>query len=275
MNNEIIYDKVNNEFICADGQSLGIANLMWHIIGACNLSCDHCFAQKSKNKFDVSKLELFVKIFKNLGVKKIDLSGGEPLLFGDLDKVCFALKENDIPFTITSSGFVGSDKQNWLLDNHELFARVILSVNAPNAAIHEGINHGKGSFDSVCGLAKRLSERNALLRINTVCTEKICNADTAKEFVEFINRISPIEWCVIQEYCADESVTRRIYDDFLREINKQALSPKIKLITREKKLYRDYYVLDESGFLYLRGKEDKRLPLESPDIEKFLEENCQ
>lgn len=273
MNNNIIYDKVNNEFLGVEGTKLGIANLMWHITGECNLSCDHCFSQKSQNKFDISNLELYIKIFKDLGVKKIDLSGGEPLLFNDLPILCNALNVNDIPFTITSSGFVGQDRLNWLLENYNLFTRIILSINAPNAYIHESINHGKGSFDKVCDLAHKLVRLNANLRINTVCTEKICDVDKAKDFVELINWISPIEWCVIQEYCADELTTKKVYDVFLQNINKQLLFPKIKLITRNKNLYSDYYVLDENGLLYLRGKENVRKLLQSSDIKKFLEEN--
>lgn len=273
MNNNIIYDKVNNEFLGVEGSKIGIANLMWHITGECNLSCDHCFSQKSKNKFDISKLDLYINIFKDLGVKKIDLSGGEPLLFNDLPKLCTALKENDIPFTVTSSGFVGQERIKWLLENNHFFTRIILSINAPNAYIHESINHGKGSFDNVCELAYKLMKLNANLRINTVCTEKICSADSAKDFVELINCISPIEWCVIQEYCADEKITKKVYDEFLWNIKQQSLAPKIKLITRNKNLYSDYYVLDENGYLYLRGKENIKMHIQSSNIKKFLEEN--
>lgn len=274
MNNNVVYDKNSNEFLNADDKQLGVANLMWHIIGKCNLFCDFCFSPKSKNEFDISKLELYMEIFKELGVKKIDISGGEPLLYNNLHKICISLKENDIPFTITTSGFVESDKLSWLLKNHNLFTRIILSINGPNASIHESINHGIGSFNQVCDLAYKLMKLNARLRINTVCTEKICSMESAKKFVELINGISPLEWCLIQDFNADERNTKN-YDEFLRKISNQSLSSNIKLITRSKKIYRDYCVLDENGFLYLRGKENNRMLLESTDIKNFLEGNYQ
>ena len=275
MKSEIIYDKLNNEFLHATGQELGIANLMWHITGECNLFCDHCFSHKSKHEFNISKLNLYIEIFRELGVKKIDLSGGEPLLYRYLHDLCFALKEYDIPCTITSSGFVRPKMTDWLLNNPDLFTRIILSVNAPNACLHEGINHVKGSFNKVRDLAYKLAQRKNILRINTVCTEKICNNKSVKEFVDFINEISPVEWCVIQEYSVNNLGTKDLFDNFLCAISRQSLSPKVKLITRNSNLYCSYYVLDEDGFLYLRGKENKRMHLESPDIKKFLEENYQ
>lgn len=271
--NKIYYDESKNEFIVPKGVKIGVANLMWHLTGKCNLLCDHCFSTKSSNSFDIARIESYIKLFKEIGVKKIDLSGGEPLLYEDLAKVCHLLKTNGIPFTITTSAFVEDDKLNWLISNAFTFSRIILSINAPTAFLHENINHRLGSFEKIIGLAKNLKRINAPLRINTVCTERVCEIEIVQKFVEIINDISPLEWCIIQEYGNNNEVTQKIFDIFLQHLNSQKVLPCIKIINRTISLYSDYYVLDEKGYLFSRGCESNKVLIEDLNIKKFLEEN--
>ncbi|MBP5765884.1 MAG: radical SAM protein [Clostridia bacterium] len=270
MDIQISYNKENNEFLVPEGAQMGFSNLMWHITEECNLSCEHCFSRKGKCSFDISNLNSYIKSFKELGVIKVDLSGGEPLLYEDLEVLCKALFFNGFYFTITTSAYVSSDKMRWLLDNSALFSRIILSLNAPNATIHERINHVTGSFQHVIDCANALSSRRVSFRINTVCTESICTDDVAKSFVQLINSIRPREWCVIQEYGDKEEKTATVFSSFLKLVLSYRLLPNIRLITRSQSTYSNYPVLEANGTLYFRKNNNRTTMIGNKNIKSIL-----
>ncbi|MCC7430535.1 GTP 3',8-cyclase MoaA [bacterium] len=70
-----------------------IDNLRISVTDRCNLRCFYCMPEEGLEWFDKSKIltfeeiERLVRIFASLGVKKIRLTGGEPLVRKDLEKL--------------------------------------------------------------------------------------------------------------------------------------------------------------------------------------------
>lgn len=80
----------------------------------CNLNCIFCSSQGSRDKttfIEISRVKDVIEEVKNeFDIKKVSLSGGEPLLHNDFFELYYYLKNTDLKILIYSSG---------VLSNHE------------------------------------------------------------------------------------------------------------------------------------------------------------
>jgi cyclic pyranopterin phosphate synthase len=76
----------------------------------CNLRCFYCMPEEDYEFTPASRLmqfdeiEAIAKIFVSEGVKKIRLTGGEPLVRKDADKIILALSKLPVALTLTTNG---------------------------------------------------------------------------------------------------------------------------------------------------------------------------
>jgi len=99
------------------------------IIDTCNFACTYCFTGHKPHKqvkshlMQANEIETLAKIFVSLGVNKIRLTGGEPLLRKDITDILQRLTKLDTQLTLSTNGY--------LLDSYieELKAANITSLN--------------------------------------------------------------------------------------------------------------------------------------------------
>src|SRR5436189_5143385 len=76
----------------------------------CNLRCFYCMPEEEYEFTPASKLmqkdeiEILSRIFVNLGVNKIRLTGGEPLVRKDAAEIITALSRLPVKLTLTTNG---------------------------------------------------------------------------------------------------------------------------------------------------------------------------
>src|SRR5664279_5609806 len=76
----------------------------------CNLRCFYCMPEEdyeftpASRLMQVGEIEALAKIFVNLGVNKIRLTGGEPLVRKDAADIIMALSKLPVKLTITTNG---------------------------------------------------------------------------------------------------------------------------------------------------------------------------
>jgi Fe-coproporphyrin III synthase len=82
--------------------------LMLHLLGRCNLECAHCYMEGSPRRRERLPLDAVLRAVDEcatLGVGSISLTGGEPLLYPDLDRVLTAAAQMpDIKVTLCTNG---------------------------------------------------------------------------------------------------------------------------------------------------------------------------
>ncbi|MBQ7976972.1 MAG: radical SAM protein [Clostridia bacterium] len=258
---DVIYNPITNTFTVKnrDG-NVGLANLMWHITGKCLLNCPYCFAHKNAEEFDINKIDNYINIFLKKGVQKIDLSGGEPLLYKQLPTVCKKLANANIYFTITTSAYVDDVALMWLANNSKMFSRIIFSINAPIKDIHEKLNSAKDSFDNIVTYSKKISKIYNNIRINTVVTKEIISNEIIQTFISLIKEIMPLEWCIIEQYNGNKE-TEDAYKTFVDKIKKSQID-NINIIYRTTNIYNDYYVLQPNGDIFIRNDPFNKINIE-------------
>jgi len=230
---------------------------MWHITDRCPLSCPYCFATKTGQDASLSRLGELVEMCGVLGIQKIDLAGGEPLVFSGLRDAALALHDAGIALTLTTSGFGTESNVTWLLQNASVFARIIISVDGPVPAAHDLLRRMPGSFESLASLISRLQAKGYdRIRVNTVLVAPVL--PRYLELVQTISDLKPIEWCLIQPHPANKKPTFELYslrdESFIKGVSQIATvleesgSP-IRLLRRTVSDYSGYWVLYPDGML--------------------------
>lgn len=92
----------------------------WSITGDCNYRCKHCFMSAPDAKFGIPTTEQILDIIEqmaNVGVRKVGITGGEPLIRKDFFQIVDSLIEHRINITTVYSN--GALVNNELLDGFE------------------------------------------------------------------------------------------------------------------------------------------------------------
>ena len=128
--------------------------IYFYLTEGCNLKCRHCWIapkyQSKEAKWPALDFELFKSIVrqgKELGMTNIKLTGGEPLIHPDIDKILDHIKEQDLQITIETNGV------ECTLEIAEKIAEckkpfVSISLDGTDAETHEWVRGVKGSFDA-------------------------------------------------------------------------------------------------------------------------------
>jgi MoaA/NifB/PqqE/SkfB family radical SAM enzyme len=117
--------------------------LVLNIHSRCNCRCLMCdiWKREGVSEITVADLERHRESLRRLAVRWVVLSGGEPLLHGDLRGLCQFLRQLDIRLTLLTTGLLLAKRCAEISD---LFDDVIVSVDGP-PAIHDSIRRIDGA----------------------------------------------------------------------------------------------------------------------------------
>lgn len=257
----IKYDSKSNEFYISNSDEVStLPQIIWHITDRCFLSCPYCFATKTGRETPLDKLDDFMDAFKELGVQKVDIAGGDPLTYSNLSIICEELSKLGIQMTLTTSGVGKSEVKEWLINHAEMFSWILVSIDAPTPDQHDLLRGKVGTFDQLNDLIENLKKKQYKnIRINTVITKIFHEQESIDQFVDLIQEIQPQEWCLIQPHPAnkkekyDEYATNDIeFGDIVNNI-KQKMAEKysvtLNITLRYNHNYSKYWVLYPNGKL--------------------------
>jgi cyclic pyranopterin phosphate synthase len=132
----------------ADTLGRGLRDLRISVTDRCNFRCVYCMPREvfdSEHKFlphsailTFEEIARLARVFVGLGVKKIRLTGGEPLVRRDLDRLIAMLAELDVDLTLTTNGSLLA-KQAGRLAAAGL-KRLTVSLDALDDAVFKAMN---------------------------------------------------------------------------------------------------------------------------------------
>ena len=106
--------------------------------------CD-IWKRETHEQVRVADLDRHRASLRNLGVRQVVLSGGEPLLHSDLRALCEFFRAENIRLTLLTTGLLLLKRAN---DVSTLFDDVIVSIDGPQE-VHDGIRRVPGAFDVI------------------------------------------------------------------------------------------------------------------------------
>lgn len=184
---EILTEGIN-ELIQRESKSLRVI-----ITSDCIYNCEFCHKEgmqrKAKVLLDKTNINYIYKLAnKSLGLKKVNITGGEPLLRDDIIDIVKELKKQSAIVDITTNGYY--------LDRYlkigEYVDRINISIHTIDKTQYEVLSCLKNSFDKVIVNVKRLRAAYPTLDIVINMTLlKNLNASNSeiKKMIEFANTI--------------------------------------------------------------------------------------
>jgi MoaA/NifB/PqqE/SkfB family radical SAM enzyme len=132
--------------VCAGGDEHLVTSmpiLVLNIHSRCNCRCVMCdiWKREGASEITVADLERHRESLRRLAVQWVVLSGGEPLLHGDLRGLCQFLRQLNIRLTLLTTGLLLAKR---CADISDLFDDVMVSVDGP-PAIHDSIRRIDGA----------------------------------------------------------------------------------------------------------------------------------
>ena len=256
-----LYHADSNSFTGDSHNEFELGQVMWHVTNQCNLDCAICFTKKMRKNVNLflkkDDIPNYIYILKQLGVQKIDISGGEPLLYPYLRDLVNACAQNNIFITVTTSGVGLTENVEWLVHQQHLFSRIILSIDG-NEALHNRLRGSEKAFSTCIGVIEKLKKNNCkTIRINTVVTVPLLDELERNALCNCIKRISPREWCLIQPYsinktnkCDSLAIPDAVFESFVNKCDADFLQSNIVIEKRANSDYKSYWAIYCDGFLY-------------------------
>lgn len=169
--------------LAIDGLKRRLGDLRISVIDQCNFRCSYCMPKETFGKnyrflpredlLSIEEIERTARAFVSLGVRKIRLTGGEPLLRNDLHEIIAALKRvrapngDDIDLALTTNGSLLARKARLLRESG--LKRVTVSLDALDDAVFQAMNDvGFPVKDVLAGIDHALSEGLGPVKVNMV-----------------------------------------------------------------------------------------------------------
>ena len=146
----------------AQSPSYPLASLYLYLSDQCNLSCRHCwispgFSQGATNGIPLEHLKKTILEAKTIGLQSVKLTGGEPLLYREINALLTFLASEDIAVLIESNGTLFERR---VLETLRLCQvdQISVSLDAATKEIHDEMRGVEGGFDQTLKGLSLLSE---------------------------------------------------------------------------------------------------------------------
>ncbi len=167
--------------------------IYFYLTEGCNLRCRHCWIapkfEQGKPKYPTLDFELFKDIIeqgKQLGMRSVKLTGGEPLIHPDIEKILDYIYENELHLTIETNGVKCTPEiVSKIIKTKHPF--VSISLDGSDAATHEWVRGVDGCFDAAIQGAKNLI--NAGLRPQFIMSIMKHNVEQMESVVRLAEEI--------------------------------------------------------------------------------------
>jgi radical SAM protein with 4Fe4S-binding SPASM domain len=146
----------------------------------CNLACRHCSARAAKGRapeeMSVAQIRGILSQAKELGLRKVGLTGGEPLCdVAKLEEVArFCLDELGVPIHTHTNGTLVREEHCKPGGVLALFEAVSVTFLGANAEKHDYMTRVKGSFDGAFRGAQTCAQAGLPLSCYFIPTHGLC-----------------------------------------------------------------------------------------------------
>ncbi|MGL5718104.1 MAG: radical SAM protein [Paraclostridium sp.] len=209
----ILVEEYQEKFFNIKINDTSLCRVFIEITDKCNLKCPHCygnFTVQNSKELNLNSIEELIKKAANVGIYEFDITGGEPFLYKDLDKVLKLAYEHGMLVTIFSNlTTITEDQLNSLVSYR--VKKVNTSIESINKEIHNTFRGMPNSFDTslknICTINDYGIETNVNLVIgkhnidsltDTLVFFKEKNLCVTIDFISHVGRAS--ENLLIEDY---------------------------------------------------------------------------
>ena len=221
------------------------------VTSRCNFRCLYCMPntpfswEPKENLLSYEEMMEFIKVAIDNGIKKIRLTGGEPLLRKDLDKFINMIISYapDIDLALTTNGYFLKGNAKLLKDSG--LKRINISLDSLNKETYKKIAQ-KDVFDNVISGIEESIKAGLKVKLNAVILENV-NDNEILDLYEYSKKLNvPIRYI--------EYMENNIADNQIKGIESQKILDIISQKHSFTKMDRDNspatYYKDEDGYIF-------------------------
>lgn len=236
--------------------------IFWSVTSRCNNSCIYCYADKDFCRLPTKKVLKLIKLFDSAGVKRVVISGGEPLLHPEIDNIIRLLHQKKIEICLdTNADFF--DKHKNTITKYVSFVGFPIDFPSDKESFRNQKN-----FQNVLQAIKYLAKtkKSPKIRIGTVVTK--LNYQHLSEICQLIKDYPINLWKIYQFIPIGEfgkKNKRELYIDEKKFLSATSFIKNKKtafrtVLSTEKKRNNAYFFLEADGRVFLPGesKENSR-----------------
>lgn len=169
-------------------ESVALIQLQYNYV--CNFKCKHCAIEKFKQKegktMTVADVKRIADQADAMGLASICVSGGEPLIFPDLEKVVDAIGPKRFVISIDTNGWLLSEEKiKWLVDIG--VDRIHLSLDGLDSN-HNAFRGAKGSWTRSINAIDLCKKHGLGVIINIVVTKSLIKSG---ELIKELDLVAP------------------------------------------------------------------------------------
>ena len=146
----------------------------------CNLDCSYCkrAASKTQNLMTLDEIQKITRLFAEIGIRKIRLTGGEPLTRTDICEIIYICKNTEgiREVAMTTNGILLSPEKAKELRNAGL-DRVNISIDGLDPGKYKQIARAGSLTAALSGINASLAAGLAPIKINTVLMRGVNDGD--------------------------------------------------------------------------------------------------
>tara|TARA_Y100000590_G_scaffold470719_1_gene668409 strand:+ start:18805 stop:20070 length:1266 start_codon:yes stop_codon:yes gene_type:complete len=158
------------------------------ITDACQCDCDICYKMESKSKQpSLDTLKERIIHLRNLGIVRLEVLGGEPLLRRDLGQLCDFITQENFMYTIITNGEYLIDLPQETINSFKSSSDVIISIDS-YGELHDKSRKRDGLFEKDIEGLKRLKQNG--INCSILCT---VNHDNEPGIDKLIDYLKPFE----------------------------------------------------------------------------------
>lgn len=170
----------------------------WEITRACALACLHCRAeaQPRRDPRELSTDEALEVIdqIRDVGDPILVITGGDPLMRRDIFELLAYATAQGLRTSLTPTATALVTPRNLTRVREAGVRRVAISLDGPNATVHDRFRGFSGSFRRTARILDAVLEAGLALQINTTVTRH--NLHSLASMREFVARSGAVQWSV-------------------------------------------------------------------------------
>lgn len=200
--------KINEIFLSIQGEGLttGQPTIFIRTTG-CNLRCSYCDTKYSYEEGTERRIEEILDIISKYYVKRICITGGEPLLQNEINDLIEKLLENDYEIDIETNGSISLDK---IPENDRIL--ISMDIKCPSSGENEKMN-----LDNLKYLSKKdqvkfiINDKNDFFYAKNILINNNLDSKTNVFFhpVDGIDAKNLVDWTL--EYNLDVRIGLQIH----------------------------------------------------------------
>lgn len=160
------------------------------VTAKCNFYCSHCYREAGQQRsefLDFKILKSFLPRLSQLGLKAVEITGGEPLLHPEILPILNIVAEHcQIVSLLTNGYFVTQEFINNiqdLIDSKKLL--VAISINSSTPEFHDWFVGVRGAWEKAINAVRMLADAGAMVRFTmNITPENMCDLEDSVELAK-------------------------------------------------------------------------------------------